>query len=80
MKKTLDANTELLSLNEELHTEFTIQELEQRLETDPLMFVDFFQQSLQEGSPCTPDNALIVCNDVLNYCSNPEALISRSVL
>lgn len=80
MKKPLEANTELLSLNEELHTEFAIQELEQRLETDPLMFVDFFQQSMLDDSLCTPDNALVVCNDVLNYCSKPEALVSNSVL
>jgi hypothetical protein len=44
MKKKL--TKEFVSLNGELYTEFSIQELELRLETDPLLFVDFFQQEL----------------------------------
>lgn len=75
MKKTLDANTELLSLNEELHTEFTIQELEQRLETDPLMFVDFFQTSLLDDT-CTETNSLVIHCNPNNMCLKPEALIA----
>lgn len=81
MKKTLEANTELLSLNEELHTEFAIQELEQRLETDPLMFVDFFQETMLMDNHCHVAGALNVCegNSTLNACSKPESLVAEEI-
>lgn len=78
MKKTIDQTAELVSLNEELHTEFAIEELEQRLETDPLMFVDFFQQNvMMDESGCVNPGSLIMCGgyNSLYICSNPEALV-----
>lgn len=77
MKKTTHENTGLVSLNDELHTEFAIQELEQRLETDPLMFVDFFQQDLMADGDCILPGSLVVCNHTFNLCSNPEALVTN---
>ncbi len=40
----------LVSLNDELYTEFGIQELEQRLETDPLLFTSLLSGA--EAAAC----------------------------
>jgi hypothetical protein len=78
MKKKL--TKEFVSLNGELYTEFSVQKLELRLETDPLLFVDFFQQELMEdGIVCTNPGALRHCGqgDVLTACSyQPESLVA----
>lgn len=45
---------ELISLNEKLYDEFYVQELEARLETDPLLvggLIDFFTASGEDISP-----------------------------
>lgn len=68
MNKPFKPSEELISLNEELHTEFSIQELEQRLETDPLMFANLMDLS------CTVPGALVVCSNGGNFCDTPEAL------
>lgn len=78
MKKTNELtakNTadELVSLNDELYTEFGVQELEQRLETDPLMFAnllsgaeaacDFDCGSLHDCKNLCPDKCIGQCNE-----------------
>lgn len=68
MKKPFKPGEELISLNEELYTEFSIQELEQRLETDPLMFANLMDFS------CTVQGALVVCGNGGNLCDTPESL------
>ncbi|MBK5722226.1 hypothetical protein JGH11_15225 [Dysgonomonas sp. Marseille-P4677] len=69
---------ELISLNEDFYTEFSIHELETRLETDPLLFVDFFQESIMSADDynCSVAGALNVCtpNANLNVCTVAEAL------
>lgn len=57
MKKPFKPGEELISLNEELHTEFSIQELEQRLETDPLMFSNLLVHNVT-GGMCSNENQL----------------------
>jgi hypothetical protein len=81
MRKKFYSSEEFMPLNNELYNEFSIQELELRLETDPLLFVDFFQQSVMasEGFECTAPASLILCTGgaTLNQCSQaPEALIA----
>lgn len=63
---------ELVSLNEELHTEFSITELEQRLETDPLMFANLL---MEQEYNCTVPGALIInnCADNGNLCTSSDA-------
>ncbi len=59
---------ELVSLNDNLLTEFSVQELEQRLETDPLIFSALLDA--RSGFEC-PDlekcKPLIICDH--NGCS-----------
>ncbi len=46
----------MIPLNEDLTTEFTIQQLEERLETDPLLggeMADLFSQSNLDSLACT---------------------------
>ena len=71
MNKPFKPSEELISLNEELHTEFAIVELEQRLETDPLMLADMMARGL-----CDVAGALSLCSggSTLNYCENDGAL------
>lgn len=71
MKKPFKPNEELISLNEELHTEFSIQELEQRLETDPLMFANLL---MEQEATCTVAGALSMCQDGGNLCILPDSL------
>lgn len=56
---------ELISLNEKLYDEFYVQELEARLETDPLLvggLFDFFTSSGEDISPLS-DGCEFMCND-----------------
>jgi hypothetical protein len=73
---------EFVSLNDCVYTEFSIQELELRLETDPLLFTDFFQQSImQDDIVCSAPDSLVLCSGggTLNVCDcAPEAQIVRS--
>lgn len=62
MNKPFKPSEELVSLNEELYTEYTIVELEQRLETDPLMVM-----AMLEGCQLT---ACQVPGSTLNYCES----------
>lgn len=65
--KEANKGPELLSLNDELYSMFSVQELEQRLETDPLVIVTGIS-SLDGGCKlCSPFNGdgpcdLQVCN------------------
>lgn len=69
MNKPFKPIEELVSLNEELHTEFAIVELEQRLETDPLMLAN-----LLSGGICTVEGAFgPICTG--NYCSEEGGLV-----
>lgn len=56
MKKNDDSV--LNSLNEELNTEFSIHQLEERLETDPLLFGNPLDASTLMNSDCF---TLVVC-------------------
>jgi hypothetical protein len=75
MKKNY-SNDELSSLNEELLSDFSIRQLELRLETDPLFFVDFIHEGMMsdETTNCREPMALIVCSGTHNVCTAPEAL------
>ncbi|MDR2408173.1 MAG: hypothetical protein LBE13_08690 [Bacteroidales bacterium] len=54
---------EIISLNEQLFANYSIEELEQRLETDPM-----FLSNLFGGAPVSQSEGccLFACND--NYC------------
>ena len=54
---------EMLPLNEQLFTVYSVEELEQRLETDPMFLTNLFG-----GEPVSPSEGccLFACND--NYC------------
>jgi hypothetical protein len=71
---------ELVSLNVDFLSEFSIQQLEFRLETDPLLFVDFFQESMAmtDETNCNVAGALNICNpgSTLNVCTAAESLCS----
>ncbi|MDR0604444.1 MAG: hypothetical protein LBG80_09110, partial [Bacteroidales bacterium] len=55
---------DIVSLNDNLHSEFAIQELELRLETDPFLFMDFFQSELfYLETDCTAPGAYVTCDD-----------------
>jgi hypothetical protein len=70
---------EIISLNEKTHSEFTIQELELRLETDPLLFMDLFQSEVWAETDifyactvagahlhCTEGATLVICPTIYN--------------
>ncbi|MDR0603086.1 MAG: hypothetical protein LBG80_02135 [Bacteroidales bacterium] len=66
---------EIVSLNEKIHSEFEIQKLELRLETDPLLFMDLFQAELfnTNDDTCAVVDALMTCSGetaTLGYCPN----------
>ena len=60
-------NEEMVSLNKSFEAEFEVQELEQRLETDPLMFIGFLTQSL-ELDPCS--SGYIYCPQEYTSCQD----------
>lgn len=64
MNKPFKPSEELISLNEELHTEFSIQEVEQRLETDPLLVVALTTDGCSLSDYCADDQS------TFNYCTN----------
>lgn len=45
-------NEEMVSLNRSLEAEFEVTELEQRLETDPLLFIDILTHGIEPASVC----------------------------
>lgn len=52
----------LLSLNEELNTEFSIRQLEERLETDPLLLGNPMDASIQmDSTDCFTCNLCFTC-------------------
>lgn len=74
MNKPFKPGEELISLNEELHTEFSIQELEQRLETDPLMVAALLADGCTLEDVCKSSEASFTyCEN--NYCTSSHALI-----
>ena len=46
-------NTELVSLNDELYDDFYVQELEERLETDPLIAGGLIEMTDDATTTCT---------------------------
>jgi hypothetical protein len=50
-EKEMVKEDEIISLNHELFSDFSIQKLEERLETDPLALMNLFNMDLLE-SPC----------------------------
>lgn len=50
MRRNSTQGKEMLSLNRQLFDEFGIEELEDRLETDPLMFSQIFGEILNEDT------------------------------
>jgi hypothetical protein len=85
MKKKQNSQTELISLNNDFYSEYSIQELELRLETDPLLFANFFQHDMMaNGSDditCSVAGALVLCTGsgtTLNHCSSTESLIASN--
>lgn len=74
MNKPFKPVEELVSLNEELHTEFEIQELEQRLETDPLMVAALLADGCSLSDVCNADQSTFnYCE--FNLCTTDRALV-----
>ncbi|MBK5722227.1 hypothetical protein JGH11_15230 [Dysgonomonas sp. Marseille-P4677] len=71
----------LLSLNEDITTEFALVELEARLETDPLLVIELFDNMAssspddQWGMHCTVPGAMHICTNT-EICTVAEANIS----
>jgi hypothetical protein len=74
MKQVNLKSEELISLNEDLHSEFRIQQLESRLETDPLLFADFFISESFADDICYSD--LNICPTVQNICTGERLVPS----
>ncbi len=64
MKTKDTAVTALVPLNDELYTEFSVQELEERLETDPMMFAGLAVQ----GADCFECPSLRDCDLCVGLC------------
>jgi len=45
-KSVMKMNEEMVSLNKSFEAEFEVTELERRLETDPLIFIDILMQDV----------------------------------
>lgn len=65
-KKTLDGQGDLVPLNSKLFSEFSIEMLEERLETDPLMLSGMFEDIVPFGCPCKGSGGFS-CD---SYCDN----------
>lgn len=78
MKRNISQTNVLESLNEELHSEFALHELEQRLETDPL-FVAGLLNNTSTTDPLMFAN-LLVHNVTGGMCSNENQLCTGSFL
>ena len=63
MNKPFKPSEELIPLNEELHTEYAIVELEQRLETDPLFVAGLLNNTTSSFPLCTGGGQLMICQD-----------------
>jgi hypothetical protein len=68
--KKQEKSGELISLNEQLYDEFFVQELESRLETDPLMVGELLD-------PLTSDSDLVagVCDPI--YCNGYTSICNE---
>ncbi len=56
---------EMISLNKSFEAEFEITELEQRLETDPWVFIDILMQNI-EAMPC--HEGYVKCGGSYKFC------------
>lgn len=64
MKK--EDKPEIKSLNENLLTEFSITELEERLETDPIVFGSAVDSAMQLDTECFTYTICFHCGEFLN--------------
>lgn len=64
-------NMELKSMNDELYSEFTVTELEQRLETDPLLLADIMLALICSGGYCSSSYSGGTCGGT--YCASSFA-------
>lgn len=62
-------NAELVSLNDELYDNFFVQELEERLETDPLMIGGMLDLVNQQDASAAAGFCFIQCSSEQNICS-----------
>ncbi len=60
---------ELQPLNKKLYNEFTIKELEERLETDPLLLSSFLGDDLVRGCNCKKQCDQCTCNNGATICA-----------
>jgi hypothetical protein len=85
-KELIKKENDLISMNEKLFIDFSIEELEQRLETDPLLLGSLFDSlgwclfnncACHGGTTnCTCNGSTTVnctCNTGSSYCSGDEA-------
>ncbi|MDR2410645.1 MAG: hypothetical protein LBE13_21385 [Bacteroidales bacterium] len=63
--KKVEEKNELHSLNGQLYNEFFIQELESRLETDPLMVGGFIDSMAPSAADCFNCNLCFNCGEFL---------------
>ncbi len=63
MSEKKQTGSKLVSLNDELMSEFRISELEKRLETDPLVVANPIDGVGEDGTDC------LICTDKYIYCS-----------
>ena len=59
----------LTPLNEKLYSEFSLQELEERLETDPLLLSSFLGDDLVRGCNCKKQCDQCTCNNGATICA-----------
>lgn len=59
----LQSQEELVSLNDNLHSEYSVKELEQRLETDPLLLSTLLSDDIMPLCDCKKQTCgIIICN------------------
>lgn len=68
-KQGNDTPGELQPLNKKLYNEFTIKELEERLETDPLLLGAFLAGDNARGCQCRKECDQCTCNDGATICA-----------
>lgn len=73
LTKTASPTAELISLTDKLYSEFAVNELEERLETDPLLLVNLFE-SVQD-TRCTCKNDGCTKCRCLNKCDCQSQIV-----
>lgn len=69
----LQPQEELMSLNDNLHSEYSVQELEQRLETDPLLLSALLSDEIMPLCECRKGyvciGQIIICSETTKPCN-----------